>query len=343
MRAIRMHQHGPIDVLKVDSLPDPRPGMGEVLVAVKTSALNHLDLWVRNGIPGVPLPLIMGSDAAGVVAEVGAEAGTFKIGDEVIIAPMRYCGTCPACRSGKENLCHHFHIPGELTQGLQAEYVSVPAHYVYPKPQNLDWKQAAALPLAALTAYHMLFARGKLQSGQTVLIYGASSGVGSAAIQMAKAAGARVITTAGTVQKTALAKKLGADAVIDYKNQPIGNSVREWTDGMGVDLVMEHTGAKTWLDSLRALKHGGTIVTCGATTGPRVQIDLRALFIHQQSILGSTMGTAADLQALLQLAAEGKLLPVIDSVFPMEQIAKAHQRLESGAQLGKIVVEITKD
>ena len=341
MKAIRIHQHGGLEQLRIDEVEKPKLAPDEVLIKVKSAALNHLDLWVREGIPGVPLPMTMGSDAAGIVAEVGELAGRdfdFSPGDEVITVPIRSCGHCAACLRGEENLCPQFHIPGESVPGVQAEYISVPAKYVLPKPQKLNWHEAAALPLAAMTAYHMLARKVGLKYNDWILIYGASSGVGSAAIQMAKALGARVITTAGSEEKARLAKSLGADHVIDYKTENVGRTARQITGGRGVDVVFEHTGAQTWADSLRALRVGGKLVTCGATTGPIVKIDIRALFIKHQQLIGSTMGTRRDVMEILTMVERGDLKPIVSKTFPFTRVAEAHRFLAEGKQFGKVVL-----
>jgi len=341
MQAIRIHAHGSTDQLKLDSIPEPILQSDEVLVKIKTAALNHLDLWVREGVPGIPLPLIMGSDGAGEIVDMGDSAqkqSNLKMGDPVILTPIRSCVQCSYCKNGQENLCAQFHIPGESVQGVQAEYVTLPLKYVLPKPESLSWAEAAALPLAAMTAYHMLFPKAGLKADQWVLIYGASSGVGSMAIQMAKAAGAKVITTVGSEAKAQLAEGLGADYIIDYKSQPIGKTVKGITAGTGADVVFEHTGLKTWNESLRSLSKGGKLVTCGATTGPIVKIDIRALFIKHQQIIGSTMGTLQDLKDILELVKAGKLKPVVDQVYKFQDIQDAHKRLENGQHFGKVVI-----
>ncbi len=342
MKAIRIHEHGSIDVLQLDELPLPELESDEVLIRVEAAALNHLDLWVRRGIPGVPLPLIMGSEAAGVVVRLGDLAHNrfgFNKGDEVFTIPIRSCGHCSYCLGGQENLCAGFHIPGESIQGVQAEYIAVPASYVLKKPEALTWTEAAAFPLAGMTAYHMLVRKAQVRPEHTVLVYGASSGVGSSAIQIARAFGARVITTAGNEEKERLALKLGAEKVIRYDQQSIGEAVKEWTSGQGVDIVIEHPGAKTWRESLRALKKGGKIVTCGATTGPRVEIDLRAVFIKHQQIIGSTMGTRKDILELVSLINRGLFKPVIAKEFGFEQVQQAHRFLEEGKGFGKVVLK----
>ncbi len=342
MKAIRIHEHGGYDVLKIDEVLMPTIEPNEVLISVEAAALNHLDLWVRKGIPGVPLPQIMGSEASGVVVEVGEIAHDryhFEKGDEVFTVPIRTCGHCFYCLSGQENLCYEFAIPGETTEGVQAEYIAVPADFVFKKPANLSWEEAAAFPLAGMTAYHMLSTKAQVRPEHWVLIYGASSGVGSSAIQIAKAFGASVITTAGNEEKAAMALKLGADHVIRYDRQPIGQTVKEITNGEGVDIVVEHTGESTWADTLRAVRRGGKIVTCGATTGPNVRIDLRALFIKQQQIIGSTMGTRRDLIDLVALIEREKFKPIISKVFPFEQVDEAHRFLEEGKAFGKVVLK----
>lgn len=341
MKAIRIHEHGSVDVLKIDIVPDPQPAEDEILVRIKSTALNHLDLWVREGLPGISLPIIMGSDAAGIVEKVGALAAkrfSFKREDEVVLAPIRSCGHCPFCVSGKENLCPDFRIPGEGIDGVQVEYVAIPARFLLHKPAELTWAEAAAFPLAAMTAYHMLARKAMVSHRDWVLVYGASSGVGSAAIQLAKAMGARVITTVGSDEKGELAKKLGADFVIHYKKEKIGKTVREITNGSGVDIVIEHTGAQTWPESLRALRRGGKLVTCGATTGPVVKIDIRALFVKHQQLIGSTMGTMEDLYDIVSLIKRGLFKPVIDKEFSSEDIKEAHFRLSEGRHFGKVVI-----
>jgi len=341
MKAIRIHQHGGPDMLKVDTIEKPQCPPDKVLVQIKMCSLNHLDVWVRKGIPGVPLPLIMGSDGAGIIEEIGDLAfnpNNLKIGDEVLVAPVRSCGKCEKCISGLENLCPDFKLPGENTDGVQAEYITIEPKYLFKKPSVLTWEETAALPLVTLTAYHMLIQKAGIQKGNSLLIWGASSGVGSMAIQIAKVFDALVITTVGSEKKAEMAKKLGADHIINYKTQPVGRVVRELTGGKGVDIVFEHTGAKTWGDSLRAMKKGGKLVTCGATTGPLVKIDLRALFIKQQQLIGSTMGSLQDMRDILELVEQEKLKPLIDKVYDFEQIREAHARIESGEQFGKVVV-----
>ncbi len=341
MKAIRIHEHGGTEVLRLDDIAIPEIEADEVLIRVEAAALNHLDLWVRQGIPGVPLPMIMGSEAAGEVIRVGERAHNrfgLKVGDHVFNIPIHSCGHCSYCLAGEENLCPEFKIPGESMQGVQAEYIAVPAAYVYKQPENLNWAETAAFPLAGMTAYHMLVQKAHVQPHHTVLVYGASSGVGSAAVQIARAFGAKVITTVGNEEKEKLAHQLGADYVLRYDRESVGKKVKEITNGEGADIIIEHPGQATWHESLRALKKGGKLVTCGATTGPRVEIDLRILFLKHQQIIGSTMGTRRDVIELIDLIEKGKFKPIIARTFTFEQVAEAHQFLESGKAFGKVVL-----
>ena len=338
MKAIRIHQHGGTDVLQIDNLEEPVPGPHEVLVKIKTGALNHLDIFVRKGIPGIRLPLIMGSDGAGIIEECGGAVHNFKAGDKIINMPFRISADDPAFIENRENLSPNYQITGEHCDGLQAEYVAIPEIFVFKKPEHISWEAAAAFPLVSLTAYHMLVQKVNLQPGQWLLVHGASSGVGSAAIQIAKILGARIIASTSSSEKCEMAKKLGADFVINYTREPIGKTAKEISDG-GVNVVFDHTGEKTWKESLRALKTGGKLVTCGATSGPLVQIDLRALFIKQQQLIGSTMGTRQDMLAVAKMVESGKLKPVISRVFDFSEVREAHHFLEDGKQFGKVILK----
>ena len=329
MKAIRLHEQGKIDVIKIDEIPIPTVKENEVLVRIKAAALNHLDLFVRRGIPGTPLPIIPGSDGAGIIEVTG---------DEVIIVPFRTCQKCDKCLIGEEQLCRQYQIPGEHLDGTMAEYIAVPKNYILPKPGNLTWEEAAAFPLAFLTAYHMLVKKVQIKKSDRGFIWGASSGIGSAAVQIAKHFGAKVITTAGTDEKIEFAKKLGADFVLNYKTENIANHVKEITEGQGIDIVFEHPGRQTWNDSLRMLNKGGRIVSCGATTGPKVELDLRHLFMKHQQIIGSTMGNKKDLTEIIDLINSGKIKPYVGHSFHFTEIKKAHQVLENGQQIGKMVI-----
>ena len=342
MKAIVMQRHGGPEVLKFGEAPAPQIRPNEVLVRVKACALNRLDLFVRNGSPNVPIPLphIGGSDIAGEIAEVGAEVSTVKAGQKVVLAPGVTCGKCAACLSGHDNRCRQFTNLGYMIDGGYAEYVRAPEVNCIPYPENLNWEEAASVPLVFQTAWHMLLSRAELQPGEDVLVLGAGSGVGIAAIQIAKLFGARVITTAGTEEKLAKAKALGADHLINHHTQKIREEVRRITNKRGVDVVVEHVGTATWDESVASLSLGGRLVTCGATTGYDAKIDLRFLFSRQLSLLGSYMGAKSELHTVMKLIAQGRLKPIVDKIFPLSEAAAAHAYLESGSQFGKVVLAI---
>jgi NADPH:quinone reductase-like Zn-dependent oxidoreductase len=340
MKAIVMHEHGGPEVLKYTDAADPVARAGEVIVRVRACALNHLDLWVRRGIPGLtfPMPHIPGSDIAGEIASVGEGVKSVKPGQKVLLAPGVTCGKCLACLSGNDNKCREFTNLGYMIDGGCAEFVRCPEVNCLPFPENLSFEQAAAVPLVFQTAWHMLVARAQLQPGEQVLVLGAGSGVGSAAIQIAKFFGARVIATAGTDEKLAKARELGADEVINHHTQKILNEVRRLTAKRGVDVVFEHVGTATWEDSFNSLAAGGRLVTCGSTTGFDAKVDLRFLFAKQLSLLGSYMGTKTELHTVLKLVAQGRLKPVVDKVLPLAECSAAHAYLEAGKQFGKVVL-----
>jgi NADPH:quinone reductase-like Zn-dependent oxidoreductase len=342
MKAIRFTQHGDPEVLQYTEAPDPAILPHEVLVRVKACALNYLDLWVRRGLPGIsiPLPHIPGSDIAGEVAQIGANVTTVKVGQKVVLIPGVTCGECAACCAGNDNGCRQYTNLGYLIDGGCAELVRAPEVNCLPYPENLSFEEAAAVPLVFQTAWHMLVARAQIQPGEDVLILGAGSGVGSAAIQIAKLSGARVITTAGSEQKLGKARQLGADFVINHKSQKIRDEVWRITNKRGVDIVFEHVGTATWAESLASLAPQGRLVTCGATTGYDAKIDLRFLFSRQLSLLGSYMGTKSDLLTVMKLVAAGRLKPIVDRVFPLSEAAAAHAYLEAGSQFGKVVLSV---
>jgi NADPH:quinone reductase-like Zn-dependent oxidoreductase len=342
MKAIRFHQHGEPAVLKYEDAPEPIPGHGEVVIRVHACALNHLDLWVRRGIPGIkiPLPHIPGSDIAGEVAKLGPGVTTIAVGQKVVLAPGVSCGKCPACISGHDNRCKSFTNLGYLLDGGCAEFVKCPETNCMPYPENLSWIEAASVPLVFLTAWHMLIHRAQLIPGEDVLVLGAGSGVGIAAIQIAKFFGARVIATAGSDEKLQKAKALGADELINHYTAEIAKEVRRITANRGVDVVVEHVGTATWSDSVKSLATAGRLVTCGATTGYDAQLDLRFLFSRQLSLLGSYMGAKDELRTVLRLISQGRLKPVVDETFPLSQAADAHAYLESGSQFGKVVLTV---
>jgi NADPH:quinone reductase-like Zn-dependent oxidoreductase len=338
MKAVRIHQFGGPEVLTYEDIPDPRPRLDQVLVRVRACSLNHLDVWVRKGLPGVKLPHILGSDVAGEVVEAGEYVSGFKAGQRVLLAPISYCGHCANCVAGLQNQCREFTVLGNGVDGGNCQLIASPAANVIPIPDSLDLNQAASLPLVFLTAWHMLVGRAAIRPGQTVLVLGASSGVGIAAIQIAKLFHCRVITTAGDEAKLEKGRALGADFGINHYKQKISEEVRKITNKEGVDIVLEHVGAATWDESVRSLKTAGTLVTCGATTGPNVGIDLRHLFARQLTLLGSYMGTLGELHEVLRHVFAGRLKPVVDRAFPLSEIRAAHEYLEKSQMFGKIVV-----
>jgi NADPH:quinone reductase-like Zn-dependent oxidoreductase len=340
MRAIIFEQHGGPEVLRLTEVPDPQIKANEVLVEVRACALNHLDVWVRNGLPGIkiPLPHILGNDIAGVVRDVGELVTWVNAGDEVMLQPGVSCGHCAECLAGRDNMCDEYDIVGYRHDGGYAQLVAVPGINVIPKPRNLTWEEAAALPLVTLTAWHMLVARADVRPGEDVLVHAAGSGVGSVGIQIAKLLGARVITTASSDEKLAKARELGADAGLNYTREDWPKEVRRLTNGRGVDVVFEHTGAATWPGSILSLKKGGRLVTCGATSGFDAKTDLRHVFYRHLTILGSMMGSKADLLAAMKFIESGKIRAVVDQALPLSEARKAHELMEERVQFGKLVL-----
>ena len=340
MKAIIFNQHGGPEVLEYTEVPDPKPAANEVLVEVRACSLNHLDVWARRGLPGIeiPLPHILGNDIAGVVREVGELVTWVKPGDEVMLQPGASCGHCTQCLAGRDNLCPEYDIIGYRRHGGYAELVTAPAVNVIPKPKNLTWEEAASVPLVTVTAWHMLVTRANVQPGEDVLVHAAGSGVGSIGIQVAKLRGARVLATASSEEKRAKAKELGADETIDYTKDDWPKEVRRLTNRKGVDVVFEHTGAATWPGSIAALKHSGRLVTCGATSGYDARTDLRQVFYRQLSILGSFMGSKAELLDAMKFIESGELRPVVDRSFPLAEARKAHELMEDRGQFGKLVL-----
>ena len=340
MNATIFRQHGGPEVLEYTDVPDPSIRADEVLVEVKACALNHLDIFVRQGMPGIeiPLPHILGNDIAGVVKEVGELVTWAKPGDEVMVQPGVSCGHCAACLSGQDNLCREYDILGYRRNGGYAELVAVPGANLLPKPAQLSWPEAAALPLVTVTAWHMLVTRANVQPGEDVLVHAAGSGVGSIAIQIAKLRGARVITTASSDDKLAKARELGADQTINYSQDDWPKEVKRLTDRRGVDVVVEHTGAATWPGSIASLKNNGRLVTCGATSGYDARTDLRQVFYRHLTLLGSFMGSKAELLEAMKFVAQGKIRAVVDRVLPLSEARQAHELMESRGQFGKIVL-----
>jgi len=338
MKAVRIHEFGGPEVLKFEDAPDPELRKDHVLVRIRACALNHLDLWVRKGLPGVTLPHILGSDIAGEVVECGEYISDLQPGTRVLLAPMLFCGHCEQCNQGRQNFCPQFAVLGNNAEGGNCELIAVPRLNVIAIPDWLGFVQAASVPLVFLTAWHMLGANAKLRAGQTVLVLGAGSGVGTAAIQICKLLGAEVIATAGQEGKLARARELGADYTINHYQQKISEEVKRITARRGVDVVFEHVGVATWAESIRSLKYGGTLVTCGATTGADATLDLRVLFARQLSFHGSYMGAMGELNEVLRHVFNGKLKAVVDRTFPLPETRAAHEYLAGSEQFGKIVV-----
>jgi crotonyl-CoA carboxylase/reductase len=344
MKAVVFHEHGGREVLKYEDVPEPKAGPTDVIVKVQAIGCNYNDVWARRGLPGMKfdLPHISGSEVAGEVAEVGSAVTTAKVGDKVIIHPGLSCRICAACTSGNEYFCRQFKIYGFQTgplDGTYAEYVRIPEVNVIPMPSNLNWEEGAAIGLVLLTAWHMLIGRARLKPGEDVLVWGASSGVGHVGIQVAKMTGARVIAVAGTDEKCAKAKALGADECVNYNTQDVVAEVRRITGRKGVEVVFEHTGEATWERSIQAMAWGGRLVICGVTTGFEGRTDLRFLFQKQLSLLGSHQGNKSELLEGLKGVEAGKIKPVVDTVLPLRDTAKAHELIETGDHFGKIVLK----
>jgi zinc-binding alcohol dehydrogenase/oxidoreductase len=325
VKAVRIHEDGGPEVLRYEDAPDPVAGPGEVLIGLRAASLNHLDIWLRRGLPSAPKPRILGADGAGVVVALGEGVDRFSEGDEVVINP---------------GLDEGARIVGEHMDGTHAELIALPAEYVYPLPDGLTFEQAAAFPLVFETAYRMLVTRGGLQEGEWVFVWGIGGGVATAAMQVAKALGARVIVTSSSDEKLARAAELGADATVNHAEADVAAAVREATGGHGADLVVEHVGEATWKISLQVAASGGRIAVCGATSGPNPPANLHRIWWKQLTVLGSTMGTQADFQAVYELVASGRAEPVVDEAFPLAEAAAAHEHLEAGRQLGKVVLTI---
>src|SRR5712692_315206 len=342
MKAVRFHKHGGPEVLQYEEAPDPLPNADEALVRVKACALNRLDIWARTGLPNVeiPLPHICGSDIAWVVEQVPAEEKELKKGDEVVVNPGLGCGRCEQCLLGKDNQCRYYTIIGYGVDGGYAEFVKVPRTNLVKKPKGMGFDDAASFPLVFLTAYHMLVTKTRVVAGDKVLVLAANSGVGSAAIQVAKLHGAEVIATAGDEEKLRLASALGAVHTVDHYKQDVLAEVKRITEKRGVDIVVEHVGKATWERSVKALAKGGRLVLCGATTGSEVPTDLRYVFNRELTIYGSYMAGMGELLEVVKLFKAGKLKPVVDSVFPLAEAAEAQKKMESSKHFGKIVLRV---
>jgi NADPH:quinone reductase-like Zn-dependent oxidoreductase len=324
VKAIRIHEDGGPEVLRYEDAPDPEPKAGEVLIALRAASLNHLDLWVRKGLPSVPKPRILGADGAGVVVS----GDGYAEGERVVINP------------GLDHGEGRISVVGEHFDGTHAELIALPREQVYPIPNRLSFEEAAAVPLVFETAFRMLVTRAGLREGETVFVWGIGGGVATAALQIAKALGARVIVTSSSDEKLTEARALGADETLNHASDDVKSRMKELTDGRGADIVVEHVGEATWRTSLDVAAQGGRIVVCGATTGPNPPAGLHRVWWKQLSILGSTMGTKDDFEGAYGLLAEGRARPVVDSVFPLADARAAHERLEAGQQLGKVVLQI---
>src|SRR5467141_4525560 len=347
MRACVLIASGGIDKLTITEVPDaPAPRSGEARIRIRAAALNHLDLFVAAGLPGTTerFPFIVGADGAGVVESVGADVQGFKTGDRVMINPGISDYSCEFCAAGEHSLCVNYRLLGEHLPGTVAELITVPAHNLARVPalsQELSWAEAAAFSLVTLTAWRMLVTRAQLKAGDTVLVWGIGGGVSLAALRIAKLHGARAIVTSSNDAKLDAARRLGADVTLNYRTQKIAQEVRAITNKRGVDVVVENAGAASWDESLRCLRRGGRLVTCGATSGPQVSLDLRRLFWHKWSLLGSTMGNEEEHAATVRRLGQGQLRPVVDRVYPMADARQAFERLARGEQLGKVVVEVS--
>ncbi|MBI3320943.1 MAG: zinc-binding dehydrogenase [Candidatus Omnitrophica bacterium] len=340
MNAVVFRRHGGPEVLEYAERPDPRCDAGQILIRVKACSINHLDLWIRQGMPAyrITLPHISGCDVAGMVERVGSGVTNVHVGDRVVLAPGLSCGQCEWCRAGHDNLCATYGIRGAACDGGYAELVCARADDAMPIPPAVSFEAAAAFPLVFLTAWHMLVGRAKLQAGEVVLVHAAGSGVGHAAVQIAKYLNATVYATVGSEAKRSNADALGADAVINYRQESFEERIRALTNYRGVDVVCEHVGPQTWDGSLRLLTRGGRLVTCGATSGPSVALDLRYVFSRQLTILGSMMGTRAELETVTRLIGDGALRAVIDTVFPLREARAAQERMSHRDVFGKLLL-----
>jgi len=345
MKAAVIRKHGGLDCVLVEEIADPQAAPGEAVINVRAAALNHLDIWVRNGGRGLPLtfPHVLGSDAAGVVAQLGDGVKSVSVGDEVMLNPGLSCGYCEYCNRGEQSECPSFGIVGLSRAGTFAEKVAVPASNLFLKPQHITFEEAAALPLAHVTAWRMLVTRARLQPGETVLIHGIGGGVALAGLQFARLLGASTIITSSSDEKLARARALGADHTLNYRTEPdLVSRVREITGGRGADIAFDTVGAATWPANLSAVRRGGRIVLCGVTTGAVAETQLQKVYWNQLTILGSTMGSHDDFRQMLLAVAQTKLKPVIDSVHPLDRARDAIARMENAEQFGKIVLTTTR-
>jgi NADPH:quinone reductase-like Zn-dependent oxidoreductase len=343
MKAAVIYEHGGLDRVRVEEVTKPEPGKNEVILKAESAGLNHLDIWVRKGRPGLKLtfPHILGCDAAGVVVGVGADVTSVSVGDQVVLNPGVSCGSCEYCNRGEQSECLSFGIMGMSLQGTFAECVAVPARNVHPKPAYMNFDEAGTFVLSCLTAWRMLMTRAQLRPGETVLLNGIGGGVALCALQLAKLAGACVIATSSSDNKLARASQIGADHTINYRAVDVVERVKDITSGRGVDVVIDTVGAATWLTDFSVVRRGGKIILCGITTGPKAETNLQALYWNQLTIMGSTMGSDEDLRQMLRAVTTAKLRPIIDSVEPLENVREAMGKMETGEQFGKIVLRIS--
>jgi NADPH:quinone reductase-like Zn-dependent oxidoreductase len=340
MKAVVFNEHGGPQVLQHKDVEDPRPGRGEVLIEVKATSINHIDIFLRRGMPGihVKMPKIVGSDASGIVREAGPDVSGLSAGERVTINPGISCGRCEFCAAGFGSQCVSYGMVGENTDGAYAQLLVVPAHIVLPIPDWISFEEAAAAPLVFLTAWSMMVSKGNIRPGEDILILGAGAGVGTAAIQIAKMTGCRVFAAASTHDKLERARRLGADFLINYKAEEFDKKIRDLTHKRGVDVVVDYVGADTWVRSLRAARRGGRVLTCGATTGFAPQTDLRQIFFRQVQVIGSTMGSHREFLDVMRCVFSGQLKPIIDHVLPLTEAAHGHQMIEDRRVFGKIVL-----
>ena len=341
MQAVLFREHGGPDVLTAASLPDPEISGQEVLIEVRAAAVNHLDIFLRRGLPGIllPLPHVPGSDAAGIVREPGPDVDPrLAVGTRVVVNPGISCGRCEFCTAGFGGQCETYRIVGEHTQGSYAELLKVPADNLLPIPDDMSFEEAAASPLVFMTAWSMMVTKGRIRPGEDVLVLAAGSGVGTAAIQIARLVGCRVFAAAGSDAKLERARELGAEVLINYRREAFDRVVREHTGKRGVDVVIDHVGAETWAQSLRSARKGGRILTCGATSGHSPATDLRHVFYRQLQIIGSTMGSPRDFGEVMRCVFRGQLRPIVDRVLPLRDAAAAHRLIEERQVFGKLIL-----
>ncbi|PKO19995.1 alcohol dehydrogenase [candidate division BRC1 bacterium HGW-BRC1-1] len=342
MKSMVLAEHGGSDRLQLVDQPTPIPGPGEVVVRVRAASLNHLDIWIRMGAFGkMKMPHIGGCDGAGEVDEIGAGVEGFSKGDRVVVAPGLGCGLCPDCLAGEDSLCAKFQVLGSSIAGTFSEYVLVNARRLVKVSDALTFEEWAALGVAYLTAWHMVFGRAKMQPGERVLVHAAGSGVGAAAIQLAKLAGGLIFTTSSKDDKLARARdELGADATANYATGDVAATVMEWTKGRGVDVVIDHVGPDTWKTNIASLRKGGRLVNCGVTSGPKVEMEFRPIYARQISLLGAYLGNRHEFDSLLKMADAGRIKPVLDRVFDLADLAAAQDYMDSRQQFGKIILRV---